>query len=186
MSVTVITASIPTRVQMLAECVASVANQNQPPAIHLIGVDHAREGSSATRNRLLAAVRTEWVAVLDDDDMALPVHLAALTAAGADADIVYSLPLVEGRTGWQPVGPFDEIRLRRESYIPATALVRTRLLDALGGWRDSADCLYGWEDWDLWLRALDAGARFAFVPEVTWRYRFHGGNKTNLGEGGAR
>jgi len=27
------------------------------------------------------------------------------------------------------------------------------------------------EDHDLWVRALDAGARFRCIPEVTWTYR---------------
>jgi glycosyltransferase involved in cell wall biosynthesis len=186
MSVTVLTASIPSRSAMLAECVASVAAQTTLPAVHLVGIDVLRAGTSAVRNALLGAVRTPWVAVLDDDDVALPNHLAALLAASDQADVVYSLPSIEGRSGWQPVADFDPDRLRRESYIPCTALVRTRLLDVLGGWRDSADCLNGWEDWDLWLRALNADARFVHVPEVTWRYRFHDGNKTHHGEAGAR
>lgn len=184
--ITVVTASIPSRGAMLAECLASIAAQVEKPAAHLVGIDHIRAGSSATRNALLYAARTEFVAVLDDDDLALPHHLEALWRAAGEADIVYSLPNVEGRDGWQPVGPFDPARLRRESYIPATALIRTELAQDLGGWRDSADTPHGWEDWDLWLRALDVGARFVFVPEVTWRYRFHGGNKTTLGEAHAR
>ena len=183
--ITVITAALPTRATMLSECIASIAAQALAPTIHLIGVDSGRRGSSAVRNDLLAAVRTPWVAVLDDDDVALPEHLLLLRAAADAADIAYSLPRVEGRDGWQPVGPFDAERLRRESYIPATALIRTDLLLRLGGWRDAAASPRGWEDWDLWLRALDAGARFAYVPEVTWRYRFHGGNKTHKGEKGA-
>lgn len=184
--ITVITASIPSRPGMLAECMASVASQTERPTQHLVGVDHLRIGSSGTRNSLLAGVRTEFTAVLDDDDLMLPHHLEALLRAGADADVVYSLPAVEGRNGWSPSGPFDADRLRRESYIPATALIRTEMLEDAGGWRDSAECSNGWEDWDLWLRLLDAGARFAFVPEVTWRYRFHGGNKTHRGEADAR
>jgi GT2 family glycosyltransferase len=181
--ITVITASLPSRAAMLAECLASVAHQTEPPAAHLVGIDHIRAGTASVRNGLLAAARTEFVAVLDDDDVALPEHLATLLSVSAD--IVYTLPSVEGRAGWQPVGPFDPERLRRESYIPATALIRTELLEDMGGWRDSADTPNGWEDWDLYLRALDAGARFAFIPTVTWRYRFHGGNKTNRGEAGA-
>jgi hypothetical protein len=27
--------------------------------------------------------------------------------------------------------------------------------------------------WDLWVRALDAGARFKCVPAVTWTYRMN-------------
>ena len=183
--ITVITASISTRAAMLAECMASIAAQTQRPDAHLVGVDFARHGSSATRNALARSATTEWVAVLDDDDVALTHHLALLFQAGYEADIVYSLPTVEGRD-WNPAGPFDADRLRRESYIPATALIRTDLGRRLDWWRNSADTPNGWEDWDFYLRALDAGARFAFVPEVTWRYRFHGGNKTNRGEWGAQ
>lgn len=184
--ITVITASLPTRIGMLGECIASVTAQTLQPISHLVGIDHGRDGSSAMRNRLLSAVQTEWVAVLDDDDVALPDHLRLLLGATSDADVVYSLPTVEGRDGWQPVGPFDAERLRRESYIPATALVRTSMAQGIGGWRHSREVKNGWEDWDLWLRLLDAGGRFAYVPEVTWRYRFHGGNKTNRGEEAAR
>ena len=183
--ITVLTASLPTRTAMLAECVASVAAQTYAAATHLVAVDIARAGSSAMRNRLLAAVDTDWTAILDDDDVLLPHHLGVLRVAADEADIAYSLPAIEGRNGWQPVGPFDPDRLRRESYIPATALVRTSLLRELGGWRAVSVAPNGWEDWDLWLRALDAGARFTFVPDVTWRYRFHGGNKTTHGEQGA-
>lgn len=185
--ITVITASLPTRPAMLAECVASVCAQTEPAAAHLVGIDHIRAGSSATRNALLEAVRTEYVAVLDDDDVALPHHLASLMAtARTGADVVYSDPIVEGRSGWSPFGPFDPDRLRRESYIPATALLRTELVLDLGGWRDSSEVRNGWEDWDLYLRLLDAGASFAHVPDRTWRYRFHDGNKTYRGEREAR
>jgi GT2 family glycosyltransferase len=182
--ITVITASLPSRTAMLAECIASVAAQTLPPAAHLVAVDIARRGTSACRNALLAAVRTPWTAILDDDDVALPGHLAALRSV--EADIVYSRPSLEGREGWDPSGPFDPERLARESYIPATALVLTSVLRQLGGWRPSSEVAHGWEDWDLWRRAAEAGATFAYVPEVTWRYRFHDGNKTHHGEAAAR
>ena len=104
--ITVITASIPSRAAMLAECMASISEQTLPPDAHLVGVDYARHGSSATRNALARSATTEWVAVLDDDDVALTHHLALLYQAGYEADIVYSLATVEGRD-WNPAGPFD-------------------------------------------------------------------------------
>lgn len=181
--ISVITASLPSRAAMLAECVASIAAQTRPPIEHLVGVDHARRGSAATRNILLSASSGTRVAVLDDDDVAYPHHLERL--AMSSADIVYSYCEVEGRSGWSPNEPFDAEALLTRNYIPATTLIRADLLRELGGWRASADSAHGWEDWDLWLRALAAGASFACVPETTWRYRFHGGNKTMRGEGAA-
>jgi hypothetical protein len=85
--------------------------------------------------------------------------------------------------GWVPNQEFDEDRLRSRNYIPATALVRRSLWQHVGGWLEG-----GWglgnglrdaelaEDWDFWLRALDARARFLCIPEVTWTYRYHGTN----------
>lgn len=184
MSISVITAALPSRPGMLAEAIASVAAQTLRPIEHLIGIDHARRGSSAVRNGLLAAAQGEWIAVLDDDDLLDPTHLESLSAH--DADIVYPFTRISGREGWHFGNfGFDADRLRRGNYIPVTALVRASLLRELGGWRDASDCTAGFEDWDLWLRALDAKARFACTGEITWTYRFHAGNKSSVGEGAA-
>jgi hypothetical protein len=114
----------------------------------------------------------DWVAQIADDDLMLPHHLETL-ATRTDADIIYTYCEVTGRS-WNPNAPFDADRLRRENYIPATTLIRTSLCEELHGWRE--DSRHGFEDWDFWLRALDLGAEFACIPEVTWQYRFHGSN----------
>lgn len=180
--ISVITASLPSRSAMLAECVASVASQTLAPAEHLVLVDHARRGPAEVRWQLVLAAASEWIAVLDDDDVLYPRHLELLAAETPRADIVYSYCEVEGRD-WTPNHHFDADLLRARNYIPITALIRRDLIVELGGWNDGA--ANGWEDWDLWLRALDAGATFASVPEITWRYRFHGGNRTNVGRNAA-
>lgn len=178
MTVSVITPSLPTRVRMLTECVASVVAQTVQPLEHLISVDYARRGPSATRNTLLAAANGEWIATLDDDDLLHENYLERLTAA--DGDIIYGYSKVTGKS-YNFNAAFDPERLRHTSYIPVTALMRTDLLRELGGWRDPADCPSGFEDWDLFRRALDAGATFTCVPEVVWTYRFHSGNRTQHG-----
>lgn len=180
----VITAALPSRVDQLAEAAASVRAQQHPPIEHLVRFDYDRRGSAYTRNALLASVNGDYVAVLDDDDVLYPNHLALLVRAveETDADIVYPFCDVEGRAGWNPSRTFDEVALRQGNYIPVTALIRTTLLDRVGGWPESAASPGGFEDWALWLKALDAGARFFCVPEVTWRYRLHSGSKTYLGE----
>jgi hypothetical protein len=55
-----------------------------------------------------------------------------------------------------------------------TAMIRRSALEAVQGWRDR-----GWpEDVDLWLRLLEAGARFAKVPRVLYAWRQHAASST--------
>lgn len=152
-----------------------MAAQTAQPVAHLIGIDFARRGPEAVRNDLVAGATTEWVAFLDDDDVLLPHHLATLLAASHGADVVYSFCEVEGRGGWTPNLAFDAAALRSYNFIPVTALVRRAPFVLAGGF---AGGTHPTEDWDLWRRLLDGGASFVCVPEVTWRYRFHGANAT--------
>jgi GT2 family glycosyltransferase len=195
MRVAVLTPSLPERGDLLAEAVESVRAQSLAPAVHAIGIDYDDVGIGAMLNGLARGTDAEWLARLDDDDLLKPNHLAVLSARADEADIVYSwcevapvngetpTPSVLGEGGWVPNQDFDADRLREGNYIPATALVRRSLWEKIGGWLED-----GWgfrtprkdpaatEDWDFWLRALDADARFVCVPEVTWTYRYHGGN----------
>lgn len=182
MKVSVITAAIPPRLDSLNTAAESVRAQTFAADEHLVAVDYARRGTARVVTQLAHAARNEFVATLEDDDLWYPNHLATLVKAQrlTDADIVYSWCDVEGRD-WNPNhAVFDGDRLLRENFIPATALIRRSLIADLGGWRDGT--ANGWEDWDFWLRAHLAGASFHVEPVVTWRYRFHGGNKTFLGE----
>jgi glycosyltransferase involved in cell wall biosynthesis len=182
-TVSVITAALPSRSRMLSEAITSVNRQTLPPVEHLVGVDHARDGSAAVRNRIAFAATGDWLAFLDDDDVLYPAHLEILLQQAATGhDIVYSRCDVDGRPGWDPVQPFNEPTLRAGNYIPVTVLIRAELFQDVGGFRPSSVCEHGWEDWDLWLRLLDRGARFGFVDWRTWRYRLHAGSKTNVGE----
>jgi GT2 family glycosyltransferase len=176
MRIIVVTASLPERETFRAEAAASVAAQTLQPITHLVAIDHERAGPARILNRLLPAciaAGAEWIAQLADDDLLDPHHLATLATAAATADIIYPYCRVTGRN-WNPNAPFDADRLRRENYIPATTIIRTSLCETLNGWRE--DAAHGFEDWDFWVRALDAGARFACIPQVTWTYRFHGQN----------
>lgn len=167
MSVTVITATLPEREPLLREAIASVAAQTVKPTEHLIAVDYVRRGGARVFNLLAAAATTEWLAILPDDDLLYPHHLASLTEVSADADIVYSWCDVSGAHPWEQYNrPFDPDILRRMSIVSHVALVRTQVVRDLGGW----DEVQGY-DWLFWVKALDAGARFRCVEHPTWHYR---------------
>ena len=176
-TVALIIPSIPQRWRMLAECLASVARQTRKPTEHLVGIDHRRRGAASTLNRLAASTECAWLAVVSDDDLLDARHLEVLMAAAADADVVYPYCRVTGRGDWCPNRAFAADALREANYIPATALIRRSLWERLGGWR----AVPSNEDHDFWLRAVAAAATFKCVPEVTWTYRFHGGNRSVTG-----
>ncbi|CAB4561617.1 unannotated protein [freshwater metagenome] len=50
----------------------------------------------------------------------------------------------------------------------------------LGGYRDDDEHVYGWEDWDLWLRLASSGGRALLVPEILGRYRVQAGSMIAL------
>ena len=164
--ITVITATLPERADLLERAVASVALQTLRPEAHLVGVDHRRRGGAAMKNLLAYAADTEWLAILDDDDHLYPDHLLKLLAASGDADVVYSWCDSTGdafpnyNQSWEGVDA-----LRGSSRVSHNAIVRTSLFKEVGGFP-----LERGYDWRFWIKAADAGARFACVPERTWFY----------------
>lgn len=168
--ITVITATIKGREDMLAEAAASVAAQTLPAAAHIVYLDERRKGIRHSMNQLWPQVQTPWMQWLADDDILYPDHLEKVAALTPDADIVHSYCDVEGRDGFLPNWTVEESGY----WMTATALMRTSLVAGLGGW--SMD---DWpEDHHFWLKAKNAGARFAINTTPTWLYRFHGANMT--------
>lgn len=174
--VTVVIPHIPIRGIQLARAVHTVADQTLPATRIIIESDPDHTGSAATRNRALAAVTTEWVAFLDDDDMLYPHHLDELMrcAAATEADVVYpGCDVIGGHDPHDRFGQeFDPDLLRQKSYIPVTSLVRTFYAMHVDGFVRPPGSDY--DDWGFYLRLLDAGAKFVHHPVKTWRW-FHWG-----------
>lgn len=186
--ITVIIATIPPRTKMLRQAIWSVLAQTLRPEAIIVEYDHEHEGAAATKNRALEKVTTRWTACLDDDDWLKPNHLQVLyDAAFLDEpypDVIYSWPEMVGNTDPRPDRfgvPFDADELRRGSYIPTTALFKTRLAQAVGGFQPPPPPLPPLDDHGLWLAMLNSGAEFDHVPERTWLWRVEGQNTSGLG-----
>lgn len=168
---------------MLRRALDSVGRQWGSPRV-LLPCDVDGEGSAAIRTRALADVETEWVAFLDSDDELDADHLLMLVGQQrmTNADVVYPwFKVVGGEDPWPDWfgREFDAEALRRRDFmIPVTVLARTELVRAAGGFQADlsiappAQC----DEWGLWLRMLDLGARFVHVPHRTWTWHRHGGN----------
>lgn len=192
--ISVVTPTGGQRPEMLAEAIASVRAQTLAPLEHLVVDDGSRSvtghdgvtvlqidksGPGPARNAAIAQARGEAVALLDDDDLWHPHHLATVWEAmqTTGADVVYADCVVENRRdgyGFEVVD-FDGDALMHRNFIclPAT-LVRTTALRAVGGFPNEPRG----QDWSLWKRMHQKGMRFHHVPIVTVTYRFHTDNIT--------
>jgi GT2 family glycosyltransferase len=140
----------------------------------------------------LAACQGPFVARMDSDDESLPHRLeASIAALRADPQLAAVGTQVEIFREDRPVSPnmqgyarwlnslTTSDRLRRERFVesplchPSTTLRRSAL-EEVGGYEDGALP----EDYQLWLKLIDAGWKLACVPELLFRWRDHGGRLT--------
>lgn len=133
------------------------------------------EGLSAARNTGFEAARAEMVMTIDADNLLVPRclrRLADALHADAGAGAAYAIledfgasPALRSALDW------DVERLCRGNYLDAQAMWRRTVWAELGGYRADEGDVYGWEDWDLWLRLAAHGGRAAIVRQVLGRYR---------------
>lgn len=125
------------------------------------------------RNTGLKNVQTSWVIFLDADDELEPGYIDAMLAATGDIrvpQVRYVHPKRERRPYFPRVAGHYHHDCTAEclafgNWIVIGAMVRTRLLRDVGGFRD-----FDWsEDWDLWVRCWQAGATFERVPDAVYR-----------------
>ncbi|MBL9203313.1 MAG: glycosyltransferase [Opitutaceae bacterium] len=153
------------------------------PRMTIIEREHA--GVAGAANAAMALAKGEWIARMDADDESHPERLAAQVeflqaAAHRDVGVVGSLVEFGGdrdvgegyarHVDWvnSLVTP-EAIALNRFVEAPLanpSVMFRRELLVRHGGYRDGDFP----EDYELWLRWLDAGVRMAKVPRVllTW------------------
>jgi glycosyltransferase involved in cell wall biosynthesis len=144
-------------------------------------------GPAASRNTGVAAAHGELIAYLDDDDLWLPGHLAALVErldarpdaalAYADVEVRRVTPPAAGAPDTAPATwrvrarlplavPFDARDLARDDFIvPGAMLHRRALYDRVGPFDET---LYVSDDWDWLLRvhALFGDGAFVRRPAV--------------------
>jgi LmbE family N-acetylglucosaminyl deacetylase/glycosyltransferase involved in cell wall biosynthesis len=151
-------------------------------------------GRAEAANAGVAEADGEYVAFLDDDDLAEPEHLAVLArlVSAAEVRIAYTDAAVgvyamDAEEGWHRVErrlpysrDFDPDLLLFDNYIPFNTLLIERSLLEQAGPFDPA--LPFFEDWDMLIR-LSRLAPFHHLPQVTCEYRhFRGGGRHIFGE----
>jgi Glycosyl transferase family 2 len=139
-------------------------------------------GQSSTLNRCLDLSSGDWIGWLNADDFYLPWALRdACSAMNERTDVVHGDAVildVDGRfSRLLPEHRFSLWTLRHwGTYLPVGSVFLRREVVADLGWKEDLSLLL---DWDLWLRAAEAGARFHYVPRPLVAARFHAGQESH-------
>lgn len=133
-------------------------------------------GISGNTNAALALVDGEFVVMVDHDDV-LEVdaleQVARVIMAHPQADFIYSDSDLTDHDNLYNYNPLLKPRWSQEmlysaNYITHLSVVRTGLLQRIGGWKKEYD---GAQDWDLFLRIGEATREIYHIPAILYHWR---------------
>lgn len=142
------------------------------------------QGLPATRNTGIALAESEWIVLLDSDDLWTPDHLADLVDCARRhpaADLVHSGSVLfdsdsgrelEIRAPSPEVTAGYPLSLFLGTYViqPSSVMLKKSLWEKVGGFDPAFRYV---EDREMWMRCARAGATFAYTGRNTCRYRKH-------------
>lgn len=133
------------------------------------------QGLAIARNRGIEAARGQYILPLDADNKIRPEYItkgSEILQNCPEIGIVYGDAQYFGeRQGIWQVPDFDRQRLLQGNYIDACAVFRKQVWRDCGGYDGNIPDKLGFEDWDLWLSAVEKGWKFYHIPEVLFEYR---------------
>jgi glycosyltransferase involved in cell wall biosynthesis len=152
------------------------ALERLPGGVELIRQERA--GVCAARNAGLARVQTRYTLVLDADDKLTANALSLLREPlERDSRLGFAYGHMHFFGDWEGdlrFPPYDPYALLYRHTIGLSALMRREVVEATGGFDPAFE---QFEDWELWVNALEHGWRGVQVDAVTLEYRRHGATK---------
>lgn len=152
--------------------IGAINSQTLKPKYILISI--ANDLQSA-RNRPAMGATTEWILFCDADDTLDENYVEEMMKLSADADIVvpsahryFANGEVDKSNYW-----YEPKNLLTGNYITIGAMIRTELFINLGGFKD----LPALEDFEFYIRAEEAGARFVHCPKAIYKINVREGSR---------
>jgi GT2 family glycosyltransferase len=140
-------------------------------AIRLLRGEH--KGGNFARNLAFRSAEGEWIQFLDADDYLLPEKITRQFEEAHEGDVIFSPVFVE-KDGQRTVPEIDAAQdihaLWLSWQLPQTGgcLWRKSALERIGGWNETTPCC---QEYELYLRAVQAGFRFTYTPTPNAVYR---------------
>lgn len=140
----------------------------------------------AARNTIARSTDSDYLVFLDDDDLLFPdavqrmVRAAQRTGAEVINCLNYFLDVQErskyelrpeswqGKVSYIPLGGPLSVSHLANHFGAATALIRRDFFDSIDGYTEIQRV--GYEDYELFLRVVQAGGRIAILPEPLYLY----------------
>lgn len=136
------------------------------------------QGPAAARNSAFSHAIGETVFIIDADNEIYPRCIARLYAAMNDGGFDATYTQLEYYGDERKIGSadiWDPVVIAEENYVDVMALIKKSAWAQVAGFSHIEE---GWEDYDFWLKFIDADLTPGYVPEILCRYRVHGTSRT--------
>ncbi|MBF0227668.1 MAG: glycosyltransferase [Desulfobacterales bacterium] len=134
-------------------------------------------GLADARNNGIKLAEGEYILPLDADNKINPNYLAKaidILDSNASIGVVYAYANFWGeRSGVWELPDFDGRKLLVENFIDACSIIRKKVWNDCGGY-DGDMGIMGYEDWDLWIGAMEKGWQFHLIKEPMFDYHVMG------------
>ncbi len=134
------------------------------------------------RNTGIKHAGGKYICCLDADDKIAPTYLEKcvfrLETGGLDVCGSWQQNFGDDDSVIDPGFSMERLLAMEENCLTVASVFRKSMWKSVGGYDESTvdgeSMLYGYEDWDFWVRLGRAGARVAVIGEPLFLYRKHG------------
>jgi glycosyltransferase involved in cell wall biosynthesis len=148
-------------------------------------VSQTNAGLAATRNRAIAEAKGEYFVPVDADNIAAPNMVERFVAAIRRRPDISALScyyvafretadISQGNFcyAYRPIGGSHVMGSIQNVYGDSNSIYRLAALHAVGGYEPDRDTTF--EDWELFVKLVNAGYRVDVLPEYLYFYRHRG------------